>query len=132
MRISDWSSDVCSSDLAKPAKAALSGTLVKAAPVKTATTRKAAAPKTPGNGAVAHGWTAQIAPIKAQAEKAAKAAADKLNAVDWKAHNAPLKDQASKTAKSAAGVAKDKTGQAMQNPRRRAAERGREGTERKK
>ncbi|APL94340.1 hypothetical protein Sj15T_06000 [Sphingobium sp. TA15] len=100
---------------AKPAKAALSGTLVKAAPVKTATTRKAAAPKTPGNGAVAHGWTAQIAPIKAQAEKAAKAAADKLNAVDWKAHIDPLKDQASKTAKSAAGVAKDKTGSAMQS-----------------
>src|SRR3546814_14728251 len=118
MRISDWSSDVCSSDLAKPAKAALSGTLVKAAPVKTATTRKAAAPKTPGNGAVAHGWTAQIAPIKAQAEKAAKAAADKLNAVDWKAHIDPLKDQASKTAKSAAGAAKNKNGPARSEERR--------------
>jgi len=100
---------------AKPAKATPSSTLVKAAPVKTAATRKAAAPKTPGNGAAAHGWTAQIAPIKAQAEKAAKAAADKINAVDWKAHIDPFKDQASKTAKSAAGVAKDKTGSAMQS-----------------
>ncbi|WP_176595555.1 MULTISPECIES: hypothetical protein [Sphingobium] len=100
---------------AKPAKSAASGTLVKAAPVKTAATRKAATPKKPGNGTAAHGWTAQIAPIKAQAEKAAKAAADKINAVDWKAHIDPLKDQASKTAKSAAGVAKDKTGSAMQS-----------------
>lgn len=100
---------------AKPAKSAASGTLVKAAPVKTAATRKAATPKKPGNGTAAHSWTAQIAPIKAQAEKAAKAAADKINAVDWKAHIDPLKDQASKTAKSAAGVAKDKTGSAMQS-----------------
>ncbi|AEG48245.1 hypothetical protein Sphch_0550 [Sphingobium chlorophenolicum L-1] len=90
-------------------------TLTKAAPVKAAATRKAATPSKPGNGAAAHGWTAQIAPIKAQAEKAAKAATDKLNAVDWKAHIDPLKDQASKTAKSAAGVAKDKTGSAMQS-----------------
>ncbi|KKW90075.1 hypothetical protein [Sphingobium chungbukense] len=98
-----------SSPKAKPAKA------VKAAPVKTAATRKAKAPKKPGNGAAAHGWTAQIAPLKVQAEKAAKSAVDKLNAVDWKAHVDPLKEQASKTAKSAAGVAKDKTGSAMQS-----------------
>jgi ElaB/YqjD/DUF883 family membrane-anchored ribosome-binding protein len=100
---------------AKAAKAAPSGTLVKAAPVKAPATRKAAAPKKPGNGTAAHGWAAQVAPIKAQAEKAAKAAADKINAVDWKAHIDPLKDQASRTAKSAAGVAKDKTGSAMQS-----------------
>lgn len=99
---------------AKLAKPALSGTLVKAAPAKAAAPRKAVAAK-PGNGAAAHGWTAQIAPIKAQAEKAARAAADKLNTVDWKSHIDPLKDQASKTAKSAAGVAKDKTGSAMQS-----------------
>ena len=83
-------------------------------PAKAAATRKAPAAK-PGNGAAAHGWAAQIAPIKAQAEKAAKSAVDKLNAVDWKAHIDPLKEQASKTAKSAAGVAKDKTGTAMQS-----------------
>ncbi|WP_313808691.1 hypothetical protein [Sphingobium sp.] len=98
-----------------PKKAAPAAKLVKAAPVKTAATRKAPVAKTTGNGASSHGWTAQIAPLKAQAEKAAKSAADKLNAVDWKAHIDPLKDQASKTAKSAAGVAKDKTGSAMQS-----------------
>lgn len=58
---------------------------------------------------------AQIAPIKEKAEKAAKAAADKLTAVDWKAHIDPIKDQAGKTAKSAAVVAKGKTGTAMQS-----------------
>ena len=84
------------------------------APAKVAATRKATVAK-PGNGAAAHGWTAQIAPLKAQAEKAARSAADKLNAVDWKTHIDPLKEQASKTAKSAAGVAKDKTGTAMQS-----------------
>lgn len=87
----------------------------KAEPVKKAATRKAATAKKPGNGAVAHGWAAQIAPLKTQAEKAAKAAADKINSVDWKAHIDPLKDQASKTAKSAAGAAKDKTGSVMQS-----------------
>ncbi|KMS58453.1 hypothetical protein [Sphingobium cupriresistens] len=103
---------------AKPAKSAIatpSAPAVKAAPVKKAATRKAPAAKTPGNGAATHGWTAQIAPIKAQAEKAAKAAADTLNAVDWKAHIDPIKEQAGKTAKSAAGVAKGKTGTAMQS-----------------
>ncbi|WP_150292250.1 hypothetical protein [Sphingobium estronivorans] len=89
-----------------------SPSLVEAEPVKTAATHKASKP---GNGAAAHGWTAQIAPLKAQAEKAAKSAVDKLNAVDWKAHVDPLKEQAGKTAKSAAGVAKDKTGSAMQS-----------------
>ncbi|HEX7877307.1 MAG TPA: hypothetical protein VF489_12065 [Sphingobium sp.] len=90
---------------------------VKAAPakpVKAAATRPAAAAR-PGNGAASHGWSAQIAPIKAKAEKAAKSAADKISAVDWKAQIDPLKDQATKTAKSAAGVAKDKTGSAMQS-----------------
>lgn len=96
---------------AKPVKAA---TPQPAVPVKTAAARKAPASK-PGNGAASHGWSAQIAPIKAKAEKAAKSAADKLNAVDWKAQIDPLKDQATKTAKSAAGVAKDKTGSAMQS-----------------
>jgi hypothetical protein len=88
-------------------------TPVKSAPVKTAATRSAA--KKPGNGAASHGWTAQIAPLKEQAEKAARAAADKLNAVDWKAQIDPIKEQAGKTALSAAGVAKDKTGTAMQS-----------------
>lgn len=103
---------------AKPAKSAIatpSAPAVKAAPVKKAATRKAPAAKKPGNGAAAHGWTAQIAPIKAQAEKAAKVATDKFNSVDWKAHIDPIKDQAGKTAKSAAGVAKEKTGTAMQS-----------------
>ncbi len=119
----------------KVVKAASPVPAVKAAPVK-----KAATPKKPGNGTAAHGWTAQIAPIKEQAEKAAKAAVDKLNAVDWqaqvapikeqaskaakvatdklnavdwKAHIDPIKEQAGKTAKSAAGTAKDKTGSTM-------------------
>lgn len=105
---------------AKPVTAsetALTGTAVKAAPVKQAATRKAATAKAkkPGNGAASAGWTAQIAPLKAQAEKAAKSAADKLSAVDWKAHIDPIKEQAGKTAKSAAVVAKDKTGTAMQS-----------------
>ncbi|QGP80881.1 hypothetical protein [Sphingobium sp. CAP-1] len=102
---------------AKPVKGAVAAAPapVKSAPVKKAATRKAASPKKPGNGAASHGWTAQIAPIREQAEKAAKAAADKLNAVDWKAHIDPIKEQAGKTAKSAAGVAKDKTGSAMQS-----------------
>ncbi|WP_030540514.1 hypothetical protein [Sphingobium sp. DC-2] len=81
-----------------------------AAPVKTAATAKASS-----DPSVSQGLSSQIAPIKAQAEKAARAAADKLNAVDWKAHIDPLKDQAAKTAISAAGVAKDKTGSAMQS-----------------
>ena len=81
--------------------------------MKPAATRTA--PNASGNGTAAQGWSAQIAPIKAQAEKAAKTAKDKINSVDWKAHVDPLKDQAGKTAKSAAGVAKDKTGTAMQS-----------------
>lgn len=100
---------------AKPVKTTSSPKLVKAEPVKKAAVRKAAAPKKPGNGAAAHGWAAQIAPIKAQAEKAARTAAEKLNSVDWKAHIDPIKEQAGKTAKSAATVAKDKTGQGMQS-----------------
>jgi len=100
---------------AKPVKAENATAPVKAAPVKTAATRKAPAARKPGNGAAAHGWTAQIAPIKEQAEKAVKAATDKLNAVDWKAHIDPIREQAGKTAKSAAGTAKDKTGSAMQS-----------------
>lgn len=87
---------------------------VKAAPVKKAATRKAPVAAN-GNGVAGHGWTAQIAPLKAKAEKAAHAAADKFNEVDWKSHIDPLKDQATKTALSAAGVAKDKTGTAMQS-----------------
>lgn len=67
----------------------------------------------PGNGAASQGWAAQIAPLKAQAEKAAKTAVDTLSAVDWKAHIDPIKDQAGRTAKSAAGAAKDKTGSAI-------------------
>ena len=98
---------------AKPAAAVATPTPVEAAPVKPAATRTA--PNASGNGTAAQGWSAQIAPIKAQAEKAAKTAKDKINSVDWKAHVDPLKDQAGKTAKSAAGVAKDKTGTAMQS-----------------
>ncbi|SCW91399.1 hypothetical protein SAMN02927924_04013 [Sphingobium faniae] len=92
------------SSRAAPAKAA--------APVKKAATRKAPAAK--AKSAKSKGLSAQIAPIKAQAEKAAKNAKDKLNAVDWKAHIDPLKEQAGKTARSAAGMAKDQTGSAMQ------------------
>lgn len=94
---------------ATPVKRSAAPAPVKSPPVKKAATRKA------GNGAAAQGWTAQIAPIKEQAEKAAKAAADKLNSVDWKAHIDPIKEQAGKTALSAAGVAKEKTGTAMQS-----------------
>lgn len=83
-------------------------------PVKTDATRKPASAK-PGNGAASHGWAAQVAPLKAQAEKAARSAVDKLSAVDWKAQVDPLKEQATKTAKSAAGAAKEKTGSAMQS-----------------
>lgn len=98
---------------AKPAK--VTTTAVKAAPIKAAATRKAPTKTAkPGNG-TAHGWSAQIAPLKAQAEKAAKAATDKINSVDWKAHIDPLKETAGKTAKSAATSAKDKTGSAMQS-----------------
>ena len=103
---------------AKPAKgkpvAATDTPPAPAAPVKTAATRQASAAKS-GNGAASHGWAAQIAPLKAQAEKAARTAADKLNTVDWKSHVDPLKEQATKTAMSAAVVAKDKTGTAMQS-----------------
>ncbi len=98
---------------AKPVKASAETSLVKTAPVKKAAIRKAPASK--GNGHAANGWAAQIAPLKAKAEQAAKTATDKFNEVDWKSHIDPLKDQASKTAKSAAGVAKDKTGTAMQS-----------------
>lgn len=98
---------------AKPVKGAAAGAVapapVKSPPVKTAATRKA------GNGASDHSWTAQVAPLKQQAEKAARAAVDKINAVDWKAQIDPIKEQAGKTALSAAGVAKEKTGTVMQS-----------------
>ena len=95
----------------KPTVATPSITPSSAAPVETA-----AAPAVySANGAPATGLAAQIAPIKEKAEKAAKAAAEKLNAVDWKTHIDPIKEQAGKTAKSAASVAKDKTGTAMQS-----------------
>lgn len=68
-----------------------------------------------GNGSASNGWAAQVAPLKAQAEKAARSAVEKLNAIDWKAQVDPLKEQAAQTAKSAAGLAKDKTGSAMQS-----------------
>ncbi len=95
---------------AEPTKGATAATreVTPTAPIKTAATK-------PGNGAASHGWAAQIAPLKEQAEKAARSAADKLNSVDWKTHIDPLKDQATKTARSAAVVAKDKTGTAMQS-----------------
>jgi ElaB/YqjD/DUF883 family membrane-anchored ribosome-binding protein len=102
---------------AKPAKAKTvkaTETPQPSAPLKDAATGEAPVTK-PGNGAASHGWAAQIAPIKAQAEKAAKSAAEKLSAVDWKTHVDPLKEQATKTAMSAAGVAKEKTGSAMQS-----------------
>lgn len=73
----------------------------------------ASSEETAESGAASQGWAAQIAPLKAQAEKAAKTAAEKLSAVDWKAHIDPIKDQAGKTAMTAAGVAKDKTGSAI-------------------
>ncbi len=91
---------------------------VKAAAVRKTPVRKAPAAKTAkksGNGAASTGWAAQIAPIKAKAEQAAKSATDALGAVDWKSHIDPIKEQAGKTAKSAAGVAKEKTGTAMQS-----------------
>lgn len=59
-------------------------------------------------------WKAHVDPLKEQAQAAAKAASDKIKDVDWKAHVEPLKEQAGKTAMSAAVVAKDKTGSAMQ------------------
>lgn len=117
---------------AKPVKGpvmAKAATPVKTATIKTSADRKASAK--PGNGAASHGWAAQIAPLKEQAEKAVKsaaeqiapykdqaekvvkAAAEKLGAVDWKAQIDPIKDQAGKTAKSAADTAKVKTGSAM-------------------
>lgn len=89
-------------------------TAVKAEPLKKAATQAASETAADVESA-AKRLSAQIKPIKEQAEKAAKAAAEKLNAVDWKAHIDPIKEQAGKTAKSAAGVAKDKTGTAMQS-----------------
>lgn len=99
---------------ASPKPAAATDAPAPAAPLKTAATTKAATAPA-GNGAASHGWSSQVAPIKAQAEKVARSAADKLNAVDWKTHIDPLKDQATKTAISAAGVAKDQTGSAMKS-----------------
>jgi len=88
-------------------------TATDSAPVKPAATREAPAVK--AEKAEGAGWSAQIAPIKAQAEKAARSAKDKLNAVDWKSHIDPLKEQAGKTARSAATAAKGQTGSAMQS-----------------
>lgn len=100
---------------AKPAKAKSPTADVAAAPLTEVAPSEPAivaanAPEADGDSA-SRGWTA---PLKAQAEKAARSAADTLNAVDWKAHIDPVKEQAGKTAKSAATVAKDKTGSAMQ------------------
>jgi ElaB/YqjD/DUF883 family membrane-anchored ribosome-binding protein len=99
----------------KAPKAAAAAT-ARTVAAKAATVKKAVARKAPviANGVAGEGWSAQIAPLKAKAEKAAHAAADKFNEVDWKSHIDPLKDQATKTARSAAGLAKDKTGTAMQ------------------
>ncbi|WP_022682679.1 hypothetical protein [Sphingobium bisphenolivorans] len=102
-------------DEGQAADTASTSTLVEAEPEKIAATRSTSTGNANGDGAASHGWAAQIAPLKAQAEKAAKSAAEKFNAVDWKTHLDPLKDQASQTARSAAGVAKDKTGSAMQS-----------------
>ncbi len=82
-----------------------------AAPVKVAATRSGA----DDAASTKSGLSEQIAPLKDQAEKAVKAASEKLNSVDWKSHIDPIKEQAGKTAKSAAIVAKDKTGSAMQS-----------------
>ncbi|MEC9017291.1 MAG: hypothetical protein VYC29_05180 [Pseudomonadota bacterium] len=97
---------------AKPAKPVITPERVGGAPLTVAATQ---APADEGSNGAESKWSAQIAPIKAQAEKAAKTAKEKINSVDWKAHVDPLKDQAGKTAKSAAIVAKDKTGTAMQS-----------------
>ncbi|MGE4323250.1 MAG: hypothetical protein AB7E60_09505 [Sphingobium sp.] len=98
-------------DTTRPAKAKLAtAEVVNAVPVQDADTYQTAGGQEPDGDGVARGWTA---PLKAQAEKAAKSAADTLNAVDWKAHIDPIKEQAGKTARSAAVVAKDKTGSAM-------------------
>ncbi|MEJ7927667.1 hypothetical protein WG908_12985 [Sphingobium sp. AN641] len=80
-------------------------------------TTATSSPVTENSGSTAgtSGWSAQIAPLKEQAEKAARTAASKISEVDWKAHIDPIKEQASKTAMSAATVAKDKTGTAMQS-----------------
>lgn len=99
---------------AKTLDTAASAVAVKTEPLKKAAT-EAASDAAAEVESTAKGLSAQIKPIKEQAEKAAKAAAEKLNAVDWKAHIDPIKEQAGKTAKSAAGVAKDKTGTAMQS-----------------
>ncbi|MEJ7935645.1 hypothetical protein WG907_15450 [Sphingobium sp. AN558] len=69
----------------------------------------------PDTSGASQGWAAQVAPLKAHAEKIAKSAVDTLGAVDWKSHIDPIKDQAGKTALTAAGVAKDKTGSAIQS-----------------
>lgn len=84
---------------------------IPAEPVKAGATRKAA---DKANEAVAS-LSAQIAPLKGKAKKAAQVAAEKFKEVDWKAQVDPLKEQAAKTAKSAAGVAKDTTGTVMQS-----------------
>jgi len=113
---------------AKPVKA--SATVISAA--KPAPVRKPRAKKA-STAPAATGWTAQIAPLKAKAEeqiaplkakagemkvkaeKAARAASEKLQEIDWKAQIDPIREQAGKTAKSAAGYAKDSTGTAMQS-----------------
>lgn len=113
---------------AKPVKASTTViSAAKPAPVRKPRVKKASAAPT------ATGWTAQIAPLKAKAEeqiaplkakagemkvkaeKAARAATEKLQEIDWKAQIDPIREQAGKTAKSAAGYAKDSTGTAMQS-----------------
>lgn len=101
---------------AKPVKTASAAPTASASTAPSVPIKSGPAPKAgSANGAGSHGLAAQIAPLKAQAEKVAKTAADKFNAVDWKTHVDPLKEQAAKTAKSAAGAAKEKTGSAMQS-----------------
>ena len=57
----------------EPTKGATAATreVTPTAPIKTAATK-------PGNGAASHGWAAQITPLKEQAEKAARTAADSM------------------------------------------------------
>lgn len=85
-----------------------------AEPVKAASTYSSSTSGAAGESS-AEGWAAKAAPLKEQAEKAAKAAAEQLQSVDWHAHVDPLKEQATATARSAAGTAKGATGSAMQS-----------------
>lgn len=79
---------------AEPVKGPVVVAVTEAKPTKRAAVKKAVIDK--------------ATTVKAAAVKAAEN-------VDWKAHGDQIKDQAGKTARSAAGVAKDKTGGAMQS-----------------